>query len=129
MIPAATDASAIPATMKKTCREFRPVIGAPNGLVDGLAIACFPKCLNRGFIPVNPRFPGRQAGHSPPTIAGLRMTGALKLIKIAPHFTLTLPIQRRSQSPVLAGCGFASRFLSLPTRMAVAPLAPSEPPD
>src|SRR6266699_6739863 len=57
------------------------------------------------------------------------MTGALKLIKTAPHFTLTLPIQRRSQIPVLAGCGLAGRFLSLPTRTAAAPLTPSEPPD
>jgi hypothetical protein len=56
--------------MKKTCREFRPVIGVPNGLVDGLAIACFPKRLNRGFIPVNPRFSGRQADYIRSTIAG-----------------------------------------------------------
>src|SRR5438477_234652 len=55
------------------------------------------------------------------------MTGALKLIKTAPHFTLTLLIQRRSQIPVLAGRGRSGLFLLLGMLNLTAPTLTGQP--
>jgi hypothetical protein len=57
------------------------------------------------------------------------MTGALKLIKPAAHFTLTLPIQRRRQIPVFAAVRLCRSVCRVAARMAVAPLTPSEAAD
>jgi hypothetical protein len=74
---AAKDAKAIPAMMKKICRESRPVMRIPMGV----AIAFFrgrSNCDSSHFRAVGRRWRGA------PDYTGLEVSGALNLIKIAP---------------------------------------------
>ena len=79
IIAAAKDAKAIPAIIKKTCRECFPVIRIPMAV----AIACLFSSLKPRFI----RFPSALAdvGAVHPDYTGLAMSGALNFIKIAPQ--------------------------------------------
>jgi hypothetical protein len=79
IIAAAKDATAIPAMIKKICRESRPVIRIPMGV----AIASFPNRSNRDLTDFRAFVRHRRGA---PDYTGLGMSSALNLIKIAPPF-------------------------------------------